>query len=715
MKLLILLSLCCAYGFALLAFKMRFRASYTENKISSVIFTGGGTGGHVYPLLAIYEELKDRYPNARFAYIGVKGKAESQIVPRENIAFCTTWSTGYPGLRHPLAIAKFIAITGFGSLHSLIILFKYRPTHIISTGGYASAPALISGITLKKLFRVSLKIYIHEQNTVPGQLNYTLGKWVDAVFTSFPQTLKYFPKNGVYTGYPVRKNIFAEENQNDALNISIPEDRRVVFVFGGSQGARTINRALVDALPYFYPYRRKIFIIHGMGMAKTEAYDAEQDTLERIEQLDEGIKRELSSFYYAQRYFYNIGNVYRKSDLIVARSGAGTINEIAALGKPAILIPKGGLPGDHQVMNARAMKNEKAADVIYEYMIRESSEHIVEYVDGQELAQTIIKLLQDKALLATMGTAAKSFFRPAAARNIVDYMSGIFSKSGTYNKVTREIVPPPIGSMVKRLAQEYAKNPKTYNLSNIIDDDDVRYFRYLTARLLYNPRWNIRNLGVKAAGYLLYREEIPELLRMVCDRTPVDQWLRLLGGDFVEVGFIRRNAIRAIIIMDIFDKDVEEALKIALTDPYYEVRVEACKAVQHFADRLAGKDEWLQLIMKRFWDPCFKVVAEAAHAIGCIGIDGRAIEPLLTMGAYPQWQVRHAALQGILRLLERRVICPSPEIVQSLDYFILTSTDFIPIFPIKETYRKIIGLCEERAIVRNSSKPTHNIPSKEVL
>jgi len=687
------------YVMAFLAFRVVGLVKEKRGKPPLVILAGGGTGGHVYPLLAIYEEIAKRHPNYRFLYIGVPNKAESHIVPREGIELWYTYSIGYPGLKNPIILAKFLTILLAGSLKCAIKFTIEQPKYLVSTGGYVSAPAIVAAVVLRKVFRIRIGIFLHEQNTVPGQLNHFFGRWADIVFVSFRETMSFFPENGVFSGYPVRRRVqemLSRSEENSA--ISVPHGKKVVFVFGGSQGARTINRALVDAIPYLYPYRKKIFIIHGRGLARTEEYDAVKDTEDRISRLDDEIKKELESFYYSQAYFHNIGAVYRIADLVVARSGAGTLNEIAALGKPALLIPKSGLPGDHQVINARAMKNAGAAQVLYEDVRREPDGRVVEFVDGQTLASAILRLLQDPSLLSSMAVAAKSFFRGNAAETIVDcidYPSKARDLHKSSVKLSRLSVEslPSNDRVLKLLSINYSENPETFNPYQVFDPEDVEYFRYRAVRLLYHPKWQIRNVGVKLVGYLLHRDKVPEILRMITDRTPVPLWLRLLGGDYREVGFIRRNSIRALQIMDIFNADVEEALMIAIDDPYYEVRSEACRAVCHFSNKLAGKDKWLQKILERFNDPSFEVVCEAAKAMGYIGIDGRAVEALLQFAMHPLWQIRYAALLGILRLLERRVICPCDGLVERLGSFILTSTDFVPHFRLKETYRQIVSLC----------------------
>ncbi|MGC8719785.1 MAG: glycosyltransferase [Thermodesulforhabdaceae bacterium] len=677
--------------------RIRFNAARSR---PVVVLCGGGTGGHVYPLLAILEEIRRRHPDYGIIYIGKAGKAEDQIIPREGIQLIHTWAHPFEGIRNPLKLFWCLVVTALGTLRSMVYLLKNPPLWVVSTGGYVSAPTLLAALVLRRIFKANVGIFLHEQNTIPGRVNLLLGRWVDRIFVSFEQTLGFFPKNGVVSGYPVRQSIsMAEKPADTSLPFSVPQGRKVVFIFGGSQGARTINRAVVDALPYLFPYRNKIFIVHGRGLSKSSVYDAEKDTEERIARLDEEIRRELPGFYYAQNYFYNIQNVYAISDLVVARSGAGTISEIAAMGKPSILIPKSGLPGDHQVMNARAMKQAGAAFVIYEDTIRDENGNLVERLDGQVLAQAIVRIIQDNVLLATMAQCARSFFRRNASRIIVDVIEGKAVPLPP-EKVLASVEVPRLwtnGKLLRALQSAYAKNPSAYNPLDVLkDEDELEYFRYRVGRLLNDPRWEMRNMGVKLAGYLLHRDKIPDLVKMIEDRTPVPLWQRMLGGDFREVGFIRRNALTSIKILGVFDKLVARAVEKALEDPYYEVRAEACRVVVHFADMLAGKEIWFKKMIERLRDPSFEVVAEAAVAIGRIGIDNRALDALCSLGTHHFWQVREAALRGILALLERHVICPSPELYSGLQGFILTSTDFVPQFPIRQTYNAIMALCEER-------------------
>ena len=207
--------------------------------------------------------------------------------------------------------------------------------------------------------------------------------------------------------------------------------------------------------------------------------------------------------------------------------------------------------------------------------------------------------------------------------------------------------------------------------------------------------WQDRNLGVKLLGFTRYEEKIPTLLQMLSDRTPVGVVRRIFGGDFEQVGFIRRNIVIALVAMGRFDPEVEKHLLDAMEDPYFEVRAQACRAIAHFGAVLAGKDECVDRLQDRLEDCCFEVVIEAAKALGKIGTDWEAARALLSMNESHYWQVRNSALLGINSLLERGVLEPSDELLADISSFILTSTDFRPHFQIKETYSALRKCCED--------------------
>lgn len=665
-----------------------------------VLLTGGGTGGHVNPALAIAEGIRNREPNSQFLYVGVRGKAETVIVGKAGYPLRYVTSEGFPGLRPSPRTLRFFLRLGLGVLQSIWILFRFAPHWVIATGGYVSAPIIIAAIILKTLGFASVKVLLHEQNSVPGQLNALLGRWVDKVLLTFPQTLSFFPRNGVVVGYPIRTSIVPRPRQLALENLpfSVSNGRKVVFAFGGSQGARTINRAIVDALPHLMPHRDRIFIVHGMGLAKSEEYDAVADTQRRLEQvLDADQRRMAQTFYYSQDYFHNIADVYSISDLVVCRSGAGSLNEISRLGKPALLIPKVNLPGDHQVMNARTMKWGGAAEILFEDTILEDGV-VLEKLDGHLLAEHILRLLGDTRRLEEMSRRSKQFLRRQAVERILSELldDHSFDNGGGYSG---EPFKPLLSNarLLQMLSRAYQKSPADFDPVTVVGDTaDLIYYRHRAAGLLSHSAWQDRNLGVKLIGYTRYHEKTSTLLHMLRDRTPASTMQRLFGGDYAQVGFIRRNIVLALQVLNHLDADVEGSLLEAVTDPYFEVRAQVCRAVVHFGPRLAGKEHWLSAMRQCMGDRCFEVVAEAARAMGEIGADESAALELFKMKEHHYWQVRNAALEGLERLVDRDVIVPSPALLVEINSFILTATDFRPHFSIKETYRRLQNTCNQK-------------------
>jgi UDP-N-acetylglucosamine--N-acetylmuramyl-(pentapeptide) pyrophosphoryl-undecaprenol N-acetylglucosamine transferase len=662
-----------------------------------VLLSGGGTGGHVNPALAIAEGIKSRDPETRFLYIGVRNKAESVIVNKAGYELRFVWSEGYPGIGLSFRTLRFFFKLCFGIVQSIFILIAFAPKWIIATGGYVSAPVIIAAVVLKKLRIARVRIFLHEQNSIPGQLNALMGKWVDRVLLTFPQTLSFF-SNATVVGYPIRHSIvpMPPEQARERLSFEIPPGREVVFAFGGSQGARTINRAVVDALPFLLPHRDRLFIIHGSGLAGSAEYDAAHDTEQRIEKtLSREQRTLLRDFYYRQDYFHNIAEIYSVSSLIVCRSGAGSLNEISRIGKPALLIPKVNLPGDHQVMNARAMKSAGAAEVLFEDTVMESG-GLLEKLDGRVLAEKILSMIENREMLSLMGERSRDFLRRRAIERILSEIYGDmrFVDGNEYQGTPfRDLAGN--ARLLQMLSSAYSLSGRSYDPASVVEDpDDLAYYRHRAAGLLSYKSWPERNLGVKLIGYTKYGAKIPTLLEMLSDKTPVSRVKRFFGGDFEQVGFIRRNIVQALQVLDHFDSNVEKHLLAALEDPYFEVRAQACRSAAHFARFLAGKGSWINRITECLEDDCFEVVTEAARALGEIGTDWKAAEALFSMSESHYWQVRNAALHGLKRMIEREVIEASDELIHHISSFILTSTDFRPHFQIKETY----------AAIRNRSK-----------
>jgi UDP-N-acetylglucosamine--N-acetylmuramyl-(pentapeptide) pyrophosphoryl-undecaprenol N-acetylglucosamine transferase len=682
----------------LLILKSRWRGLSTRE--CRVMLSGGGTGGHVNPALAIAESIRRREPGAKFCYLGVRGKAEAVIVRRAGYPLHFVSSTGFPGLRPSLGTLRFLVRLSAGVAQSAVLLLWFCPRWVVATGGYVSAPVIIAVLVLRAMRIAHTRVFLHEQNSIPGQMNGLLGRWVDRVLLTFPQTLSFFPRNGSVVGYPIRHSIVEKSREEALANLSfaIPQGRWVVFAFGGSQGARTVNRAVVDALPHLLPYRDRLFIVHGTGLAQSDRYDPAADTEARLRTvLDSDQQALLEGFYYRQDYFHNIADVYAASDLIVCRSGAGSLNEISSLGKPALLIPKANLPGDHQVMNARAMKHGGAAEVIFEDTVVEDGQ-VLEALQGEVLADRILRLMKDPGRLEEMRSRSRQFLRRRASDRI---LSELFQDNSYNNGIGAQGLPfrPLLTNhgLLQALSAAYARDPSGYNpLSVVHDEDDLVYYRHRAAGLLTHEAWQDRNMGVKLIGYTWYHEKTPALLHMLVDRTPAHWARRLFGGDFRQVGFIRRNIVQALQVMKRHDAEIEEHLLIAAEDPYFEVRSQVCRALAFYGSSLHQPEVVFQAVLRALGDDCFEVAVEAARAIGEVGMDHRSLETLLRLRENHYWQVRDAGLRGIHRLLQRGIVPPTDGLTSEIGSFILTATDFRPHFSIKESYKVVQGSCRDR-------------------
>jgi len=667
-----------------------------------VILTGGGTGGHVNPALAIADTVKERNVGARFLYIGVCGRAESVIVTRAGYPIRYVRASAFPGFRPSVALLRFVLSLAVGILQSCFWIAVFQPGMIIGTGGYASAPVIFANTLMRALRLSRAKVYIHEQNSVPGKLNQVIGRWADKVLLTFPQTKAWFPRNSVVVGYPVRRSVTLEQRRREEgiPALPIPSGRRVVFVFGGSQGARTINRALVDALGYLRPRRHELFIIHGIGLFNAPDYQAREDTDHRFRtRYGQKEQEEIASFYYFQDYFHNIGDIYAVSDLVVCRGGAGSLNEISAMGKPALIMPKANLPGEHQIMNARAMCQAGAAEVIYEDTVTEEGV-LLEKVEGKHFAERILALLDDPEHLAGMAACSRAFMRRNALERIAAEIHGTpFPDAPPEDGRSSYLKPLLTNAQLLRLLERTREREKSDYAPQLVisEPDDLEYYRHRAASLLTSPHWQERNLGVKLIGLLKHEEKLSSLLHLLADPTPASWLQRLLGGDYRQVGFIRRNILAALQHLNRWDGEVEAHVIRALADGYYEVRTQAARTMRQFADRLMEREAVCDRLLSLLQDRSFEVVIEASVALGAVAGDRRATEALLDLREHHYWQVRDAALRALALLVKRGVIHDRQWLVTEISRFILTMTDFRSHFAIKESYRQLFELCREMA------------------
>lgn len=660
--------------------------------IRRILLTGGGTAGHVNPALAIGAAIGAA--DTRFLFVGVRGRVEEEVVPREGIPIKYVRASGFPG-GISAELIRFGLNLAVGIVQSLAILLRFRPDVIVGTGGYVAAPVVMAAYLLQRLRLGKSRVFIHEQNAVPGRLNRLMGRFVHKVLVTFPETLSHFPDNGVLVGYPLRRRITGISREEAAAksSVRIPEGRKVILVFGGSQGSRTINRALVDALEYLIPYRDRIFIVHGVGLFKGADYNSATDTESRLKaRYSPEQMREIEQFYAYRTFFHDIHHLYALSDLVVARAGAGSLNEISAMGLPALIIPKSNLPGDHQVMNARSMERAGGAEVLYE-QIAPVDGVLSEWIDGRFLAERLVSLALDDTRLDRMREHSGAFLNRDALERIERLVRGIGTPEETEARpgAPKHAPLPTNRALMAMLEKASAKHRKTYKPDAVVArSQDVEYFKNRASGLLLHSSWQERNVGIKLLGLLHAGERIPALLTLFNDRTPAPLPMRIMGGDFEQVGFIRRNIIIALVRINEPSPEIEKALLLGLKDPYYEVRAESARAAAFFAGRLSAPGNLIPTLLKLMTDRSIDVSVAAAEALGKIGGEHDALPALLGMWDARPWKLRAAVLRGLLSLVERGEVSRLDLIEQQAPRFILTSTDFAPHFEIKNVYRLLM-------------------------
>jgi len=342
------------------------------------ILAGGGTGGHVIPALAIAQELRKQY-GAEVLFIGTARGIENRLVP----------AAGFPlRLVQVGALNKVSLKTRLKTLFDLPravwdsrrILAEFRPDIVIGVGGYASGPAMLAAI-LKRIPTLAF-----EPNVVPGFANRIVARMVSGAAVHFDETAQYFPRAEV-TGVPVREAFFAIAGKATA------NDRPTLLVFGGSQGANAINRAMIQCLPALVRQVPNINIIHQTG---ERDYNDAQTAYQQA-----GSSAEVYPFITDMPAFF------ARADLVLCRSGASTVAEITAAGKPAVFVPFPRAADDHQRFNAQALERAGAAVVVEETKL-----------ERVWLADTIAALLGDPGRLQRMSEAARKLAHPNAARDI---------------------------------------------------------------------------------------------------------------------------------------------------------------------------------------------------------------------------------------------------------------------------------------------------------
>ena len=358
-----------------------------------VVIAGGGTGGHLFPGVAIARELIARRPGAQVTFAGTRHGIESRVIPREGFELDLLRSAGLKG-RSGAAVVRGLALLPLSFLDAWRILSRRTPDLVIGVGGYSSG-AVVMVAALRRI-----PTLLAEQNAVPGVTNRLLSYVVRAAAVTFESTVSYFGRRAFVAGNPVRPEFFDTDGTDHGLRITDHGSRITdhasarVLIFGGSQGAHAINVAMVEATP---------------RLAAAGGVDITHQTGERDLELVRRAYREQGLAARVEPFLFDMDREMKRADVIVSRAGATTIAELTAAGRPAILVPLPTAADDHQTKNAEVLARANAAELIHQ-----------KDLTGALLADRVLALAGDAARREAMARAARGLARPDAAKVIVD-------------------------------------------------------------------------------------------------------------------------------------------------------------------------------------------------------------------------------------------------------------------------------------------------------
>ncbi|MGY4689734.1 undecaprenyldiphospho-muramoylpentapeptide beta-N-acetylglucosaminyltransferase [Salibacterium sp. K-3] len=359
-----------------------------------IVVTGGGTGGHIYPALALIKEIKRQYPDSECLYIGTEHGLESDIVPRAGIRFETITISGFQR-RLTWKNARTIWRFWRGTKKAGQMLTSFGADIVVGTGGYVAGPVVFAASKL------GIPSLIHEQNSIPGLTNKFLSRFVDKVAVSFEDSAAYFPASKVcWTGNPRASEVVMEISDNPLPALGLDKDKKTVVIVGGSRGARPINEAFIEALPEAGNKKWQYLYITG-----SVHYDKVTEEAEKAGSPDNVV---------IQPFIHNMPDVLAFTDVLISRAGATTLAEITALGVPSILVPSPYVTNNHQEKNAESLKRAGGA------IVRREDEW-----DAAALIQDTDAILSDQTKWETMHNAAKTLAAPDAAADIWSIMQNL--------------------------------------------------------------------------------------------------------------------------------------------------------------------------------------------------------------------------------------------------------------------------------------------------
>jgi len=358
-----------------------------------IIMTGGGTGGHIYPAIAIADEIISRRPDADILFLGTEKGLEKTLVPENGYPIKFIKASGLNRKKLLRNIKVLSEVLG-GISEAKAILKVFKPDIVIGTGGYVCGPVALAA---KKM---GARVFIHEQNAFPGITNKLLAKHAEKIFLGFEEASGSFKEKSklVYSGNPVRKDFFGSDREKAREALGISRESFMILSFGGSQGAERINSVMTEVSTVFSGLSG-IFVIFVTGK---KHYEKVSDSLRGIKTASSGNIQVLPYMDAAALYL-------SACDIVISRAGAITVSEISVCGKPAILIPSPNVTGNHQFFNAKVLADRGGAVLIEE-----------KDLNAENLIDILLKMKNDRAILDKMAEVNKKVMESRAVDAICE-------------------------------------------------------------------------------------------------------------------------------------------------------------------------------------------------------------------------------------------------------------------------------------------------------
>jgi UDP-N-acetylglucosamine--N-acetylmuramyl-(pentapeptide) pyrophosphoryl-undecaprenol N-acetylglucosamine transferase len=353
-----------------------------------VLIAGGGTGGHLYPGIALAEEVVTRHHANQVVFVGTERGLEARVVPQAGYPLETIRAQGLKG-KGLVGLVKGLLALPMAFIESIRILQRHKPDVVVGVGGYSSGPVVLAAALL------GIPTAVQEQNALPGLTNKLLGRVVRVVFTAFEEARPFFPSRKVQlVGNPIRRKLM-----ENFLRSRMVHDKFSLLVFGGSLGARGINQRMIDALDHLQDIREQLHIVHQTGKNDLETV--------RKGYADKGFEAQAQ----VVEYIEDMSSAYARAELVVCRAGATTLSELTVAKKASILIPFPYATDNHQEVNAQSLVKAGAA-----LMFREAE------LTGEQLAREIRHLKEDPEKRRQMEKKAGLLGRPEAAKELADVL-----------------------------------------------------------------------------------------------------------------------------------------------------------------------------------------------------------------------------------------------------------------------------------------------------